>query len=88
MNTFHLTIITPAGTAYENKVVSLIAPAENGYLGVLRNHAPMLTLLKPGKLNIREETGREVLLRIDAGYLQVEKNRVTVLTKEVKGEGE
>jgi len=87
MNTFHLSVITPAGTAYEGGIVSLVAPADKGYLGVLRNHAPMLTLLQPGKLSIRETAGQEIVFDIGAGYLQVENNRVTVLTERVDKEG-
>ena len=51
--TFRLEIVTPEKIVFSEDVVSLVAPAENGYLGVLAGHAPLLCTLKPGEIRIR-----------------------------------
>ena len=38
-----LRVLTDAGLAIEDQAVSVIAPGEVGYLGVLHNHAPLIT---------------------------------------------
>ena len=78
-----LHVLTQEGTAVEDEAVSIIAPGEPGYLGILRNHAPLVTTLKPGKLSWRKSDGTTRLLRIGDGLLEITKNRCTVLTSSV-----
>ena len=59
-NLFHLQIISPTARRGWGDIESLIAPGEEGYLGVLANHAPLLTPLREGDLTVR--TGRRQAL--------------------------
>ena len=54
---FHLSIITPAGKAFEGTVDAVTAPGELGSFGVLNHHAPMITGLKPGVMTVTEPGG-------------------------------
>ena len=76
-------VLTQAGLVTEDQAVSVIVPGEPGYLGILRNHAPLVTILKPGKLTWRHAGGSSRTVRIGAGLLEVERNRVTILTESV-----
>ena len=75
-----LRVLTDAGLALEEPAVSVIAPGEVGYLGVLVNHAPLVTTLQPGKLIWRRPDGARRTLPIGSGLLEISKNHVTVLT--------
>ena len=75
-----LRIITQEGAAIDDDAVSVVAPGELGYLGILRNHAPLVTTLKPGKLTWRRPSGEQLARRIGEGLLEVVRNTVTVLT--------
>ena len=80
MKPFSLSVITKDKIVYDKHVVSLIAPAELGYLGVLADHAPLITTLKKGKLLAREEGGGEFEMAIkDGGFLEVFDNKAKVL---------
>jgi F-type H+-transporting ATPase subunit epsilon len=79
-----LTIVTPEKIFYEGEVTSLIAPGSEGYLGVLTNHAPLITGLVPGKLTVKDGNDQEVHLAISAGFLEVFKNEVTILADSVE----
>jgi F-type H+-transporting ATPase subunit epsilon len=81
--TIHLRILTESGVAVEDEAVSIVAPGEVGYLGVLRNHAPLVTVLTPGKLTWKRPDGRDETRQIGDGLLEIIKNRVTVLTSGV-----
>ncbi len=81
-----LRVLTDAGLAVEEQAVSVIAPGEVGYLGILKNHAPLVTTLQPGKLTWRTSSGQTHTLQIEEGLLEVSNNRVTVLTQAVAQE--
>lgn len=83
-NQFDLIIITPLKTVYQGKAVSLIAPCETGYLGVLANHAPFVGNLTKGEITLIVDESQEPLnLNSRAkGFIEVYNNNVTLLLNE------
>lgn len=79
-----LRVLTAEGLAFEAQAASIIAPGAPGYLGILKNHAPLVTTLKPGKLTWRQEGGASKTVHIGSGLLEVIKNHVTILTDSVR----
>lgn len=77
--TYQLRIISQAATLYEGKVESIVVPTEEGFLGVLAHHAPLVSTLGNGPLGIREAGGQEQTWEIDGGFLEVSHNVATVL---------
>ena len=77
-NAITLRVLTQAGPAVDEEAVSIIAPGEAGYLGILRNHAPLVTTLKPGTLTWRRQDGATHTRRIGSGLLEVRRNAVTI----------
>ncbi|MFH0931449.1 MAG: ATP synthase F1 subunit epsilon, partial [Candidatus Zixiibacteriota bacterium] len=56
-----------------------------GYLGVLTDHAPLITSLVPGKLTMKKDSkNTEVILAISGGFLEVLKNKVVILADAVE----
>lgn len=81
---FTLEILTPQRRVFHGKVISLVAPGVLGYLGILANHAPLVTTLTPGKVTCRGEEGAPTLLQSTAGgILEVCHNSVTLLAEEI-----
>ena len=78
-----LRVLTSEGLALEDRAVSVVAPGEAGYLGVLRNHAPLVTTLKPGLLTWRRLGGDTHRWYLGAGLLEVAHNQLTILTDAV-----
>jgi F-type H+-transporting ATPase subunit epsilon len=81
---FQLTIVTAEKIFYEDEVSSIIAPGIEGYLGVLIDHAPLITSLVPGKLTVKNSDAKEVVLAISGGFLEVLKNKVIILADAVE----
>lgn len=81
---YTLSIVTPEKKFYEDKVNSLIAPGSLGYLGILTDHAPLLTELVPGKLTLKDSKGQEKIFAISGGFLEVLKNNVTILADSIE----
>ena len=75
-----LTVLTPEGLAVEDQTVSVIAPGGRGYVGFLRNHAPLVTTLKPGTLTWRRPSGDTKTATLGSGLLEIQRNTLTILT--------
>lgn len=77
---FHVDILTPKETIYSADVISMVVPAQLGYLGVLANHAPLVANILPGKITVREASGglREFKVK-SKGILEVFSNNATLL---------
>ena len=76
---FKLIIVTPEKKIYEGEVTSVIAPGDLGYLGILADHAPLITSLKQGNLEITDPSGAKNTMVITGGFMEVVKNTVTIL---------
>lgn len=77
--TFRLEVISPEGVLYDLQVRSIVAPGEDGKLGVLYNHAPLVTPLVPDVLEITTAEGERRLMATGEGFLEVVDNQVRVL---------
>ncbi len=76
---FHLEVVTPDRQLLSEEVVSVVAPGVEGYLGVLANHAPLVTELRVGILRVRYPDDTEEQIAISGGFMEVADNRVLVL---------
>jgi F-type H+-transporting ATPase subunit epsilon len=81
---FRLSIVTPEQIEYEGEVKSLTAPGSDGYLGILSHHAPLITALKPGKIEFRDATDTIHVLAVSNGFLEVSANRATILADAIE----
>ncbi len=78
--TFQVGIYSSDKIIYEGQIVSLIAPSESGYLGVLADHAPLAAKLVSGKITLRLAGGKiNVIDSPTRGFIEVLKNQVTLL---------
>ena len=70
---------------FDGEADAVVAPAFDGQVGILPNHAPFMTLLGEGTLMVRRaDTVSHFSIR--GGFLQVADNRVRVVTEHVQGE--
>jgi F-type H+-transporting ATPase subunit epsilon len=81
---FHLSIVTPEKVFFEAEIKSLIIPGTEGYLGVLPDHAPLITALKPGKIEFRDAADRLHTLAVSTGFLEVSRNKANLLVEAVE----
>ena len=83
--TFTLEIVTPDRVVIsDDEVVSLIAPGVEGYLGILANHAPLMTELAVGEITMRRSSGEELHFASSQGFMEVADNKVTILSDSVE----
>ncbi len=80
--TIQVRVITNEGQAVADEAVSVQAPGEVGYLGILYNHAPLVTTIKPGRFTWRRPSGETQTLTVGTGLMEVAGNTVTLLTEQ------
>jgi F-type H+-transporting ATPase subunit epsilon len=78
-----LEVITPEKVVYTDDVDMVIAPATDGYVGILPHHAPLLTTLGPGEFRVKKG-GVEQVLAVFGGFMDVRGDRVIVLTEDAE----
>lgn len=85
---FRLSIVTPGRVVYDADIRSLVVPGADGYLGILSQHAPLITALRPGKIEFRDADDKYHLLAVSNGFLEVSSNVATLLADAVEGTDE
>ncbi|MCL2140559.1 MAG: ATP synthase F1 subunit epsilon, partial [Dehalococcoidia bacterium] len=73
-----LEIVTAERRVYSEDVDGVIAPGIGGELGILPNHAPLMSILAPGVLTIKQD-GVDVDMAIAGGYIEVRPDYIIVL---------
>ena len=76
-------IVTPEKKIFsENNVLSVNVPGIEGDLEILNNHIPIITFLKPGRINIEAEGSKKSFF-ISDGVLEFNSNVLTILVSEI-----
>jgi F-type H+-transporting ATPase subunit epsilon len=71
-------VITPDRVVWDATAEELILPSSTGQLGILTDHAPLLTALDIGVVRIKTE-GKWIAIVLLEGFAEVENNKVTIL---------
>ena len=66
----------------------VVLPGENGDFSVLPDHAPIITYLRPGKISIIVERGKELSYFVASGFVKVDNNNCHVLVDYIKSESD
>lgn len=75
---FPVRILTPDKTIFSGPADAVYAPAENGDIGILEDHAPYACALKDGIIEIIQ-TGNKKEIQIAEGALEVRENGEVVI---------
>ena len=78
--TMHIDVVSAEEMIYSGTIEFVSVPAENGEVGILPRHAPLLTRIKPGSVKIKvANSDEEILLFVSGGILEVQPHIVTIL---------
>lgn len=74
-----LEILTPDKSLYSGDVKVIKVPGSKGSFEVLNNHAPIISTLENGMIDITSMNGKTSHIEITGGVIEVKKNEVIVL---------
>ena len=79
MKTLQVDVVSAEKEVFSGKAQFVALPGEQGELGILPGHAPLITRIRPGTVRIKMEDGDEELLFVAGGILEVQPGGVSVL---------
>lgn len=78
-STQRLEIVTPEKKVFSGDVHFVVVPGQLGELGILPNHAPLMSALKIGIVRVQEDNKTIMKMAISGGFVEIRGNKVTVL---------
>jgi F-type H+-transporting ATPase subunit epsilon len=78
--TLHVDVVSAHESIYSGEARFVVLPGESGELGIYPRHTPLITRVKPGSVRIEMPDGSEEFVFIAGGILEVQPDRVTVLS--------
>jgi F-type H+-transporting ATPase subunit epsilon len=82
--TFQLEIATPEQLLVREQVTEAMIPAENGYIGVLPDHAPLFAQLGINPLTWTGGQSSHAVMMVARGFIEIRDNQVRVLADEAQ----
>ncbi len=79
MATMHCDIVSAEREIFSGTVTMVSVTGSLGELGILPGHAPLLTGIRPGPVQLRLENGDEEVFFASGGFLEVQPGVVTIL---------
>ena len=79
MATLHVDVVSAEESIFSGEAMFVALPGENGELGILPRHTPLITRIKPGAVRIERTDGTEEFVFVAGGILEVQPGTVTVL---------
>ena len=80
MATIHVDVVSAEESIFSGEAKFVALPGENGELGILPRHTPLITRIKAGAVRIeRADNGEEEFVFVAGGILEVQPGTVTVL---------
>ena len=77
----HLEITTPDKEIFAGEVSLVQLPGIDGSFEILENHAPLISVLKKGRIKIIDASKKTEFFEINGGVIEVLKNKVLVLAE-------
>ena len=77
----HFALVSPERELFNGEVDHVVVPGSEGEFGVLPNHAPVMSVIKPGALRVIDG-GVERRIFVNGGFADVTPDGLTVLAEE------
>lgn len=73
-----LNIISSYSILFSGEVDSVTLPGVQGSFTVLKNHAPLISVLVPGKVIYKSNDGKSNEIEVKGGLVDVEENKISI----------
>ena len=80
---FTVEIISPDKSILKSEATEVTIPSYEGQMGILKDHIPLITFLRPGLIIIKENSGKKIFF-IEDGTVEFSNNSLLILTSTAK----
>ena len=79
---FTIEIISPDRSIIKTETSEVVIPSFEGEMGILKDHIPLITFLRPGLINIKTNTDQKFF--VEEGTVEFSNNNILILTSTAK----
>ena len=79
---FTIEIISPDRSIIKTETSEVVIPSFEGEMGILKDHIPLITFLRPGLINIKTNTDQKFF--VEEGTVEFSNNNLLILTSTAK----
>ncbi len=72
-------IVNPDKTIFEGEAKAVLLPGVDGFFEILDRHAPLISVLRKGKIKVTGEKGEENFYEVNGGVVENLNNKVLIL---------
>lgn len=83
-NTFKAQLLTPDGSKFEGELQSATLPGVYGSFQILFNHAPIVSALGIGRIELVDKESHESLYAVTGGFVEMKDNLLTILAEKAE----
>ena len=81
MAAFHFELVSPERLLFAGDVEAVVVPGSEGAFTVLKDHAPVMSVLRPGIVEVDETASKKQRLFVRGGFADVSSNGLTILAE-------
>ena len=82
-NNFNIEIISPEKSIIKSETNEVTLPAYEGQIGILKDHIPLITFLRPGLISIKQNNNTKTFF-VEDGIVEFSNNHLLVLSSTAK----
>ena len=79
---YTIEIISPDSSIIKTETSEVVIPSFEGEMGILKDHIPLITFLRPGLINIKTNTDQKFF--VEEGTVEFSNNNLLILTSTAK----
>ena len=80
---FVVEIISPDKSILKSNSEEVIIPSYEGQMGILKDHIPLITFLRPGLIIVKQDSGKKIFF-VEDGTVEFPNNNLLILTSTIK----
>lgn len=77
--TIKFEIVTPERVVLKEDVLQATIPTRNGEITILPNHIPLVSILKPGVLEVKRPDNQIEIISVSGGFIEVLEGKIVIL---------
>lgn len=77
--TIKFEIVTPERIVLKQEILSVSVPTTSGEITILPDHIPLISILKPGIIELKKIDGTEDIMSVSGGFIEVLKDKIVIL---------
>lgn len=82
MAAFHFELVSPERLLFSGEVEAVSVPGNEGIFTVMKDHAPVMAVMKPGLVEVEENSSKSMRLFVRGGFADVNTNGLTILAEQ------